>query len=81
MTDDLTTIVADWATEIARSAADLPSRQARESYLAERHNELMAAALAEGASEDDAVVLAETCLDTARRITIGLLAQRDGATG
>ena len=46
MTEDLTKKVVAWATEIADYAAQLPSRQARDSYLAERRRELVAGAVA-----------------------------------
>jgi hypothetical protein len=78
MTEDLTKKIVDWATEIAGRAAQLPSRQARDAYLAERHRELMAGAVAEGAADGDAVILADACVNAARRIMIELLAQRAG---
>jgi hypothetical protein len=78
MTEDLTKKIVAWATEIATSAAELPSRQARDSYLAERHRDLVAGAAAEGAARRDAVVLADACVDAARRIMTELLAQRAG---
>ena len=78
MTEDLTKKIVVWATEIASCAAQLPSRQARDSYLAERHRELVSGAVAEGAAESDAVVLADACVNAARRIMTELLAQRAG---
>jgi hypothetical protein len=39
VTEDLTNKVVAWATEIARYAAQLPSRQARDDYLRERRRE------------------------------------------
>jgi hypothetical protein len=78
MTEDLTRKVVAWATEIGSHAADLPSRQARDAYLQERHRELAAGAVAEGAAERDAAILAEACVDAARRIMIQLLAHRAG---
>jgi hypothetical protein len=78
MTDDLTTTIVAWATEIARYAAALPSRERRESYLAERRRELVAGAMAEGATESDALVLADACVNAARRIMTEFLAQRAG---
>ena len=76
MTEDLTRKVVIWATEVASRAARLPSRQARDSYLAERHRELVAGAVAEGAAERDAVILADASVSAARRIMTALLAQR-----
>jgi hypothetical protein len=75
MTDDLSEKVASWATEIASCAAGLPSRQARDAYFAERRAELIAGARSEGASPTDAAILADACVDAARRITTELLAQ------
>jgi hypothetical protein len=78
MTDDLTSKIVAWATEIARYAAALPSREQRESYLVERHRELVAGAVAEGAAQGDALVLADACVNAAQRIMTELLAQRAG---
>jgi hypothetical protein len=78
MTEDLTNKIVVWATEIARYAARLPSRQARETYLAERRRELIAGAVAEGANEEDAATLADACVNAARRILAELLARRAG---
>ena len=78
MTEDLTRKVVSWATQIGSYAAQLPSRQQRDAYLAERHRELVAGALAEGAAERDAIMLADACADAARRIMTELLAQRAG---
>jgi hypothetical protein len=78
MTEDLTKTIVVWATEIAKYAVALPSRQARETYFAERHRELVKGAVAEGAAEHDAVLLADACLDAARRITTELLAHSAG---
>jgi hypothetical protein len=58
---------------------ELPSRQARDAYLAERRDELAAGAVAEGASESDAAILADACVEAARAILTELLAQRAGA--
>jgi len=80
MTDDLTRTIVAWATEIASYAVELPSRQAREDYLAQRRGELIAGAGAEGASPDDAAALADTCVNAARRILTELLAQRAGVS-
>ncbi len=78
MSDDLTRNVIAWASEIARIAADLPALEARERYLAERRRELVAGAMANGAKEQDAEVLADACVGAARRIMTELLAQRAG---
>jgi hypothetical protein len=79
MPDELTRKVVAWATEVGSYAAGLPSRQARESYLAERHDELTSGAVAEGAAQHDAKILADACVDAARAIMTELLAQRAGA--
>jgi len=78
MTENLTNKIVAWAAETGSYAAKLPSRDAREIYLTERREELLAGALAEGASEGDARILAETCVDAARAIMTELLAQRAG---
>jgi hypothetical protein len=81
MNEELTKTIVAWATQTAGYAAELPSIQARESYLAERHSELLAGAMAEGAAEHDAAILADACVSAARRILAELLAQRAGAPG
>jgi hypothetical protein len=78
MTDDLTDTIVAWAAETARNAAALPSRERRDVYLAERHRELVAGALAEGTSEPDALALADACVNAARRIMTEFLAHRAG---
>jgi hypothetical protein len=78
MPSDLTDTIVAWATEVATQAADLPSRQTRENYLAERRQELLSGAQAEGASVEEAAVLADTCVNAAREIMIELLALRAG---
>jgi hypothetical protein len=75
---DLTNNVVAWATEIARYAAQLPSRQARDDYLRERRRELVAGAQAEGATPRDAAIVADACVDAARRIMTELLALHAG---
>ena len=76
MIEDLTKKVVAWAMEIANRAAQLPSAQAREAYLNERRRELVAGAIAEGVAERDADILADACVDAARRIMTELLACR-----
>ena len=78
MTEDLTNKVVAWATEIATYAAQLPSRQARDDYLRERRRELLAGAQAEGATQRDAAIVADACVDAAHRIMTELLALRAG---
>jgi hypothetical protein len=78
MTEQLTQKVVAWATEVASCAVQLPSRQAREEYLAQRRSELVAGAISEGTSAADAQALADLCVDAARRITTEFLAQRAG---
>ena len=78
VTEDLTNKVVAWATEIARYAAQLPSRQARDDYLRERRRELVAGAQAEGATQRDAAIVADACVDAAHRIMTELLALRAG---
>jgi hypothetical protein len=81
MTEDLTQTIVAWATQIASAAAELPSRRARDAYLAERRRELVAGAVAEGTAERDAAILADACVDAARRIMTELLAHRAGSDG
>jgi hypothetical protein len=78
VTEDLTNKVVAWATEVATFAAQLPSGQARDDYLRERRRELLAGAQAEGATAHDAAILADACVDAARRIMTELLAPRAG---
>jgi hypothetical protein len=78
VTEDLTNKVVAWATEIARYAAQLPSRQARDDYLRARRRELVALAQAEGATQRDAAIMTDACVDAARRIMTELLALRAG---
>ena len=76
--ENLTHKVIAWATDIAGYAARLPSKQARDGYLRERHRELVAGAQAEGATPHDAAIVADACVDAARRIMTELLALRAG---
>jgi hypothetical protein len=78
VTDDLTNKVVAWATEIGSYAARLPSRQARDEYLRERRRELVTGAQAEGATPRDAAIVADACVDAARRIMTEMLALRAG---
>ena len=78
MPEDLTNKVVAWASEVASYAARLPSRQARDDYLAERRRELVSGAQAEGATAPDAAILADACVNAARRVMTELLAQRAG---
>jgi hypothetical protein len=80
MNEDLTRKIVVWAGEVASRAAALPSRQARDAYLAERRRELVAGAVAEGAQACDAEMLAEACVSAARRILTEILARRAGVT-
>ena len=79
VTEDLTNKVVAWAIEIASYAAQLPSKQARDDYLRERRRELMTGAQAEDATPRDAAIVADACVDAARRIMTELLALRAGA--
>ena len=79
VTKDLTDKVVAWATEIAGYAAQFPSRQARDHYLRERRRELMTGAQAEDATPRDAAIVADACVDAARRIMTEPLALPAGA--
>jgi hypothetical protein len=74
VTEDLTNKVVAWATEIARYVVQLPSRLARDDYLRERRHELVAGVQAEGTTPRDAAIVADACVDAARRIMTELLA-------
>jgi hypothetical protein len=78
VTEDLTNRIVEWATETARYAARLPSKQARDEYLRERRRELVMGAQAEGAAPRDAAIVADACVGAARRILSELLALRAG---
>ena len=78
VTEDLTNKVVAWAIEIASYAAQLPSKQARDDYL-RRPRELVTGAQAEDATPRDAAIVADACVDAARRIMTELLALRAGA--
>jgi len=78
VTEDLTNKVVAWATEIASHVAQLPSKQARDDYLRELRRELVTGAQAEGATPRDAAIVADACVDAARRIMSELLALRAG---
>lgn len=75
MTEDLTRKIVAWATEIASYAARLPSSRARDAYLAQHRHELLTGAIAQGANEHDATILADACLSAAHRIMTELLAR------
>ena len=79
MNEELTRKIVAWAAETAKCAAELPSREARERYLEERRRDLAEGAVREGARAHDAAILADTCIDAARRILTELLAQRASA--
>jgi hypothetical protein len=78
MNDDLTRKIISWAGQIASRAAALPSRQERDTYLADRQRELTAGTIAEGANPGDAEILAEACVSAARRLMTELLARGAG---
>ena len=78
MNEELTQKIIAWATEVGRHAATLASREARETYLADRRDELVAGAVAQGTSERDAAVLADACISAAQRIMTELMVQRAG---
>jgi hypothetical protein len=78
MSDALTQKIVAWATGVAAEAVRLPSRQARDAFLAERRRELIEAARAQGSAEGDAAILADACVGAAHRLMTELLAQRAG---
>ena len=76
MSEQLTSKIVAWAAEVATAAAELPTKQQREAYLAERRRDLADGAIAEGTTREDAEGLADVCVDAARRILTELLIQR-----
>jgi hypothetical protein len=78
MTEELNQYIAAWATEIATRAAQLPTRQERAAFLAERRLELVGSAHQQGLAEPAASMLADSCIEGATRIMNALLA-RGGA--
>jgi hypothetical protein len=78
MTEELNRYIAAWATEVATQAAQLPSRQARAAFLAERRRELIGGAHGQGLAEPAATMLADSCIEGATKIMNALLA-RGGA--
>jgi hypothetical protein len=74
-TEDLIRNVTQWATEVGKRAAQLPSEAARAAFLAERHREIMEEAGRSGMSERDALILAQSCVEGAERIMRELLAR------
>ena len=80
MSEELTQKVAAWATEVALQAAQLPTAR-RSAYLADRYRELLAGAREQGMGEDDAKMLADTCVQGARRILHGLLGRGRPSSG
>lgn len=75
MTEALQRKIVAWATEIATRAAQLPSREARESYVLDCRGELLLGLLKEGLGKPEAEILADTCADAARRILSALIAR------
>jgi hypothetical protein len=53
----------------------------RDDYLRERHRELVTGAQAEGATPRDAAIVADACVDAARRIMTELSALRAAPQG
>jgi hypothetical protein len=73
--DELSQTIAAWATEVGMHAAQLASHQARVAYLAERRHELVAVARQQGMDDSAAAILADACVDGARRIMTAVLAR------
>ncbi len=73
--DELSQTIAAWATEVGMAAAQLASHQARATYLAERRGELVAVARQQGMDDSAAAMLADACIDGARRIMTAMLAR------
>jgi hypothetical protein len=75
MTGTLTETIAAWATEVATRAAQLQPAAARAAFLAECRRELIENARREGMTEENARVLADSCIEGAERIMNELLAR------
>jgi hypothetical protein len=78
---DLVQTIAIWATEVGMHAAQLPSTEARLAFLAEHHRKLVVDAQKQGMQEHDAIVLASSCVDGAKRIMQEFLARGITARG
>jgi hypothetical protein len=64
-----------WVSDIGIRAAQLPSKAARATFLAERHREIVEEARRAGMDEADARILADSCVDGATRVMGELLAR------
>ncbi|GEM_PF-5718314 len=75
MVDTLTRQVALWTIEVGTAAARLPANAARTAFLAEQRRRLAAEARAQGMSEREIAILAESCIAGAERVMRELLAR------
>jgi hypothetical protein len=73
--DELLHSVAVWVTDIGMRAAQLPSKTARASFLADKCRELVEEACQSGMDEPSALVLAQSCAEGAERVMSELLAR------
>lgn len=71
----MTQRIAAWAVEAGMRAARLASARDREAFLVEIHREVMMGAGEQGLEQHDARVLADACLEGARRVMSELLAR------
>jgi hypothetical protein len=79
-TDGLAQIITAWATEVGAGAAELASREARATYLAQRRAELTALARQQGMNEAAAALLVDAATNGAQRIMKALLARGASAS-
>jgi hypothetical protein len=70
-----------WVSDIGVRAAQLPSKTARATFLAERHQEIVEEARRSGMDEADARILAGSCVDGANRVMSELLARGTPISG
>jgi hypothetical protein len=75
MIQELTQKAVTWAVEIGTRAARLPSATAREAFFDDLRRQLIDGARRQGATADEAAILADACIDGARRISFELLAR------
>ena len=75
VTEELKRDVMLWATEVGTRAAQLPSKAARAAFFAERHREIMEEARRSGMDKPDALILARSCVEGAKRVMRELLAR------
>jgi hypothetical protein len=79
--EELIRDVSLWVTDIGMRAAQLPSKTARASFLADKCRKLVEEARRSGIDEPSALILAQSCVDGAERIMRELLARGTPVAG